>query len=138
MTITVTEEELRQRYLDDLINTATPVQRLLMLFDALQADLAKAEAAFGERDWKAVNDRLVHAQHILFALRDPLDRDSQLGTTLSGLYSFCLEQLIQCNLYKSPEVLGPVRQIVARVAAANRQAARVSAAAPSGGFSASA
>lgn len=128
MTMTTTEEERRQRYLADLITTATPMQRLLMLFDSLLRDLAAAEHAFGGDDLKAVSDRLVHAQHIVFALRDPLDRTTELGASLAAVYGFCLDQLIQCNLRKDPELLGPVRDIVGRLAAADRQAAKAASA----------
>lgn len=123
MTTDAQAEERLQRYLADLVATATPGQRLLLLFDYLRRDLTKAEEAFGARDWKAVSDSLVHAQHILFALRDPLDHSSELGRTLSGVYGFCLAELLKCNLEKDPTLLSPVRAIVEQLASANAKAA---------------
>lgn len=123
MTNDTHEELLRQRYLADLVATATPVQRLLMLFDYLKRDLAQAEAAFAERDWKAVNDGLVHAEHIIFALRDPLDRTSTLGSSLGSVYDFCLDELIACNLSKDEARLAPVRELIEELAEANATAA---------------
>lgn len=122
MTNDTHEELLRQRYLADLVATATPAQRLLMLFDYLKRDLAQAAEAFGGRDWKAVNDSLVHAEHIVFALRDPLDRSSELGASLGGVYDFCLEELIACNLEKDEARLAPVRELIDELAEANATA----------------
>ena len=117
-----TAEELQLRYLVDAISTATPVQRLMMLFDGLLSDLGAACEAFPERDWKRVNDSLVHAQQILFALRDPLDRTTSLGENLYGVYTFCIGELIAANLHKDPGHVDPVRLLVEQIASANRTA----------------
>ena len=123
MTVDAQPEERLQRYLADLVMTATPVQRLLMLFEHLGRDLSTAAVAFDAADWKAVNDSLVHAQHILFALRDPLDRESELGRSLAAVYDFCLDRLLACNLQKDPSLLPAVQELVGQVATANAMAA---------------
>ena len=119
MTVDTQVEERLQRYLADLVMTATPVQRLIMLFDHLRRDLSSASGAFEIGDLKAVSDALVHAQHILFALRDPLDRESELGKSLGAVYDFCLERLLACNLRKDPSFLPAVQDLVSQVATAN-------------------
>lgn len=116
-------DERLKRYLADLVATASPVQRLLLLFDYLRRDLTKADEGFSGRDWKVVNDSLVHAQHIMFALRDPLDQGTELGRSLAGVYGFCLAQLLKCNLEKDPSLLPPVRSIVDQLASTNATAA---------------
>ena len=118
------------RYLADQVRTATPVQRLLMLFDQLRRDLLRAEAAFAGTDLKEISDHLVHAQDVLQALRDPLDPSTELGLALRGVYGFCLEHLVLANLRKDPTMLPAVREIVDRIAEANRTAAADCAAAP--------
>lgn len=118
----VPEELMLQRYLADLVATASPGQRLLLLFDYLRRDLVAGAEGFEVGDLKKVSDHLVHAQHIVFALRDPLDRDSILGKSLAGVYDFCLQELIECNLHKQRERIAPVQELIERIAAANRQA----------------
>lgn len=115
--------QLRRRYLEDQVSTATPAQRLLMLFDRLIADLRGAEEAFASSDLKEISDNLVHAQQVLFALRDPLDRSGELGRALHTVYSFCLDQLLRANLAKDRSLLPPVLEMIGRLAAANRHAA---------------
>lgn len=121
MTVDLQERQL-QRYLANAVETASPAQRLLMLFDYFRKDLAEAAEAFETRDWKAVNDRLVHAQQILFALRDPLDRSTELGANLASVYDFCLVQLLTSNLQKDPSLLPAVGELVAKIADANAAA----------------
>lgn len=115
-------DALRARYLADQVATATPGQRLLMLFDRLFRDLADAEAAFARRDLFAVNKALVHAEQIVLALRDPLDRDTDLGRALSSVYNFCFDRLLDANLRKDPQWLGRCREMLAQIADANRNA----------------
>lgn len=117
--------DLRRRYLSDQVATASPEQRLLMLFDRLLSDLRAAEAAFAEADLHGINESLVHAQRILLALRDPLDRDTDLGRALVAVYSFCFERLIEANLRKDPSWLPTCRGLLEQIAAANRAALQV-------------
>ncbi len=39
-------QELRSRYLSEAVQTATPAGRLVMLYDALELDLLRADQAF--------------------------------------------------------------------------------------------
>ena len=111
-----------QRYLADQVRTASPGQRLLMLFDQLRRDLHCAERAFGDGDLKEISDYLVHAQAVLCALRDPLDLGTDLGRALSGVYGFCLSSLVDANLRKDPSPLCDVQGIIDRLTEANRAA----------------
>lgn len=113
-------EEFRRRYLADQVATASPERRLLMLFESLLRDLHTAQLAFEGADLKAISDRLIHAQEIIGALRDPLDRSSELGRSLDALYGFCLGQLVRANFDKNPALLPPVIKMIEQVANANR------------------
>jgi len=115
-------EELRRRYLADHVRTATPGQRLLMLYDRLLDDLRGAQAAFGTMDRKAINDALVHGQHVLFALRDTLDTTVEIGRSLQGIYNFCLGQLLAANMEKDESLLPACIEILEKLRDANRQA----------------
>lgn len=114
--------ELRLRYLEDQVTMASPVQRLMMLFDALNRDLKTAVEGFVEGDLKLINDRLVHAQEILAALRDPLDLTSDLGRSLEALYSFFQRELVRANLQKDQTPIRPIAAMLERIAQANRAA----------------
>lgn len=117
-----TVESIR-RYLANQVSTASPAQRLVMLLDQLRRDLHCADVAFAGGDLKEISDNLVHAQHVIFALRDPLDLGTELGRALSGVYGFCLQRLVEANLRKDASLLPDVQGIVERLADANRTAA---------------
>lgn len=114
---------LEERYLADFVMTATPVQRLLMLFTYLKSDLTSAEEAFEAKDNKKINDSLVHAQQILIALRDVLDPDTEFGEGLRAIYTFCIERLIAANINKDRSLISAVCVMVERIATANENAA---------------
>jgi flagellar secretion chaperone FliS len=116
-------EMLRRRYLATQVETATAEQRLMMLFDRLMRDLDDAEQGLTAGAIEPVNSALRHAQDIVFALRDPLDRSSELGQSLYGVYSYCLERLIEANLQKRRSPLIPAREMLEAIAQANRRAA---------------
>lgn len=116
---------LRNRYLTDAVQTATPAARLVMLYDALEMDLAHADKAFeAGTDLKEISDRLIHAQEILMALRDTIDPQAWDGAPrLIGLYNFLNAELLGANLDKDRERAAGVARHVSQLAAAWRQAA---------------
>jgi len=114
---------LQSRYLAEAIETATPAERLLMLFDRLEVDLARASTGFAAKDNFAINEHLVHAQEIVAALRVTLDVTAwPEGAQLAGLYNFWQSELLAANLEKAPARLSQVTEMVTQVAGAWRVA----------------
>jgi flagellar protein FliS len=120
----VTTEELRQRYLEDAIATATPAVRLTMLFDRMVLDLRRADEGFDSSDWKLVNDNLVHVQEILLALRDTLRTDTWgAGSDVAKLYTFLHAELLAANIGKERERARKAAEMIEQLAEAWRRAA---------------
>ena len=116
--------KIKQRYLADAVETAAPAVRLTMLFDALEMDLRRADAAFESDDLKAINDNLVHAQEIILALRDTIKPELWDGAPrLIALYDFFLGELLGANLTKDRLRAVAVADLIAQVGNAWRQAA---------------
>jgi flagellar secretion chaperone FliS len=118
--------KLRQRYLADAIETAVPAVRLMMLYDALELDLRRADAAFDTGDLKAINDNLVHAQAIILTLRDTIKPELWDGAPrMIALYDHFLAELLGANLTKDRRRAASVAELIGRVADAWRKAAEV-------------
>lgn len=118
--------KLRQRYLADAIETAQPAVRLTMLYDALELDLRRADAAFETDDLKAINDNLVHAQTIILTLRDTIKPELWEGAPrMIALYDFFLAELLGANLDKNRERAASVAELIGRVGNAWRKAAEM-------------
>ncbi len=116
--------KLRQRYLADAIETAAPAVRLTMLYDALELDLSRADAAFEKNDLKGINDNLVHAQAIILTLRDTIKPELWDGAPrLIALYDFFLAELLGANLTKDRQRAASVSELIGRVGDAWRKAA---------------
>jgi flagellar protein FliS len=109
----MTSPLLRNRYLADSVNTASPGKLLVMLYDRLVLDLAQGEQAIrtGDRDQASV--RLNHAQEIVLELRTTLDLDAWSGAAgLASLYGWLLTELIQANIKLDADKVVACRGIV--------------------------
>ncbi len=117
-------EEAQRRYLTDRILTATPVQRLLMLFEQLLSDLQAADAAFETGAIEPIHEHLLHAQEIVLALHDGVTtQDWEAGAKLRQIYRFVHQRLVWCNVNKDRSLLPACTEILTRLYDANREAA---------------
>ena len=120
----MTAPNLRDRYLQDSINTATPGKLLVMLYDRLVMDLAQGEEWLRAGDREQANERITHAQEIILELRATLDMDVWAGAAgLASLYGFLLTELIQANIKRDADKVATCRGLVEPLRDAWREAA---------------
>jgi flagellar secretion chaperone FliS len=116
----------QQRYLSEAVETASPAARLVMLYDRLLLDLARAENACKDGKVPEAHHALVHAQQIVGVLSDTLDMSSWNGAqNLHDLYEYLYQELIGANLSKSATRVANCIAVVQPLAAAWREAATV-------------
>ena len=122
------------RYGDDAVNTASPARLLVMLFDRLVLDLARAEHAMGAGDRQAWNAGLGHAQDILAELLSSLDQNAwDGGPGLAGLYSWMIAELTRANVAADAGKVATCRSMAEQLRDAWSQAAASLAQTPSSG-----
>jgi flagellar protein FliS len=115
---------LRDRYLQDSINTASPAKLLLMLYDRMILDLMQAEESLRTGDREQANEKLNHAQEIVIELRVSLDVESWSGAPgLANLYGYLLTELIGANIARDPDRVATCRTLVEPLRDAWREAA---------------
>ena len=120
----MTAPNLRDRYLQDSINTATPGKLLVMLYDRLVLDLVQGEEGLRTGDREQANERITHAQEIILELRATLDLEAWAGAAgLAGLYVFLLTELIQANIKRDADKVATCRGLVEPLRDAWREAA---------------
>lgn len=120
----MTSPHLRDRYLQDSINTASPGKLLLMLYDRLVLDLMQAEEALRGNEREQAHEKLTHAQEIVIELHSSLDVEAWSGAPgLASLYTFLLTELIGANINRSPERVASCRALVEPLRDAWREAA---------------
>jgi flagellar protein FliS len=109
----MTSPQLRDRYLRDSINTASPARLLIMLYDRLIVDLAQGEEALRSGDRERAHERITHAQDIVLELRTSLDVEAWSGAAgLASLYGWLLTELIGANIARDADRVKACRVLV--------------------------
>lgn len=106
-----------QAYLDGSIQTASPAQLVLALFDRALVALRRAGGSLtlgGVEAIEPAHRELVRAQDIVVELRSSLDheRGGDIAASLDALYAFCLDRLIVANVTKDPSGLRDVGEVM--------------------------
>lgn len=104
-------------YQTQAVETASPAQLVLMLYNGALASITKAEQALvaSRVDVELVNTELQRAQRIVEELLVSLDveRGGQIAANLAALYDFCLDRLMTANLAKDAVTLPETRDVLA-------------------------
>jgi flagellar secretion chaperone FliS len=117
---------LRDRYVDNVVDTVPPGRLVVMLYDRLVQDLVVAEAGLAAGDLKAASDALVHAQDIVLELRSALDVTAWSGApALAQLYVFVYDQLVAANVQKDSTRVVQCRGLLEPMRDAWAEAARI-------------
>ncbi|GAA0483501.1 hypothetical protein Ade02nite_65280 [Paractinoplanes deccanensis] len=115
---------LRDRYLQDSINTASPAKLLLMLYDRLILDLMQGEEAVRAGEREVAHEKLTHAQEIVIELQASLDVEAWSGAPgLANLYGYVLTELIGANIAKDADRVAACRGFLEPLRDAWREAA---------------
>lgn len=81
-----------QQYREQALNTMTPGELLLLVYDELIKRLTQAELALSKEDYTTFEASVDHAVRIVHYLDDTLDHQYPISTQLGKLYEyFCYE-----------------------------------------------
>ena len=120
----MTSPALRDRYLADSVNTASPGKLLVMLYDRLVRDLAQGEEALRAGERELAGERITHAQEIVLELRTTLDLDAWDGAAgLANVYGWLITELIGANIARDADRVAACRGLVEPLRDAWREAA---------------
>lgn len=123
MTTTAVRRDVA-RFADDHLHTATESRLLVMLYERLSIDLARAESALLREDIETSHACLVHAQAIVFELRSALDVDAwEGGPNMAAIYAWLHGELVAANVTKDGSRVSDSRKIVDTLRDAWREAA---------------
>ena len=101
------------RYRSHGLASQSPQRLLVLLYQRLGADLARAEARLLEGRPAGAHSELIHAQDIVTELQLALDPMGwPEGAALAQLYAYLEQRLILANVTKSADIVGECRQLV--------------------------
>ncbi len=94
------------------VDTATPAQLLVMLYDGAIRFLSIAREKMADGEIEARHSNLLKAQGIIAELLSSLDmaKGGEVATNLQRVYAYMLQQLVDANLYDKP---APIEEVLA-------------------------
>ncbi len=101
-----------QQYKNLAVNTLTPAELLVLLYDQLDLNLNRAINAVNSGKPSEAHRFIMRAQDIVMYLVDILDMHYPISLDLLKLYGYLSTQLIRANSRKDPKMLSEIRSTV--------------------------
>ncbi len=96
------------QYKSNSINTATPEELTLMLYNGLVKFIMQAQAAIDVKNIEKANNAIVRAQAIITEFQSTLDMNYEVSENLELLYDYMYRRLVEANLKKDRDILEEV------------------------------
>ncbi len=87
------------------VNTASPAELTLMLYEGAIKFCNKALYGLEQNDFEKVNENLLKAQRIITELRSTLDFKYGIAEEFEIVYDYIYRRLVEANLRKDKEIL---------------------------------
>lgn len=105
-------------YKKNQIQTASPKQLVILLYEGAIKNIRLAELAQDKQDIAKVNQYLIKAQDIVSELSNALNHqngENAIASELEVLYDYLLNELLQANLKKDTEKMKNARNILSEL-----------------------
>ncbi|NIK79336.1 flagellar protein FliS [Paenibacillus castaneae] len=100
----------RNKYLETTVQTASPAQLLIMLYDGAIRFCRQGIEAIKEKKYSEAHTNLLKVQNIISEFIITIDRNSPMSENLLSLYEYFNTRLVEANMKKeiepAEEVLG--------------------------------
>ena len=113
-----------QHYKEQSVNTMTPNELLLLLYDELVKNLIRCDLALDKKEYELMEAAVDKSQDIIRYLDDTLDDQYPISRELHRLYDFFDYQLGRVKIGRNKTVLDQVRPMITDLRDTFRQADR--------------
>ena len=96
------------QYFQNSVNTASPADLTLMLYNGLVKFLMKAAECIIRGDFPKAHDNIIRSQDILCEFQATLDMKYPVSRDLTLLYDYMKRRLVDANVKKDAEIVGEV------------------------------
>lgn len=103
------QTQQRNKYLQTTVQTASPQQLLLMLYDGAIRFVRQGTEAIKDQDFAVANTSFLRAQDIINEFIITIDRTSEVSENLIKLYEYFKMRLVEANMKKSTE---PAEEVI--------------------------
>jgi len=97
-----------QQYKEKSIQTASPEELTLMLYNGLVKFIMRAIDAVDKHKVEEAHNNIIRAQDIVREFMATLDKKYEIAVSLELLYDYMLRRLIEANTHKDSAILGEV------------------------------
>lgn len=101
-----------QTYQQNSVNTASPGELTLMLYNGCLKFLKQSKLAIQEKQIEVKNTNLIKAQNIVRELMFTLNMEYEVSKNMYTLYEYMLNQLIQANIKNDIKMIEEVEGLV--------------------------
>lgn len=97
------------RYRQTQVETAGPLDLIIMMYDGALRFINQAKKALAEKEYGPANEALKRAQDIITELNISLNPEAgEIAGNLRSLYLFIYDRLLQANIKKDAKILDEV------------------------------
>ena len=97
-----------QKYQSNVVNTATPQELTLMLYNGLVKFLKLSIQSMDEKSIEKTNNYIIRSQDIITEFICTLDMQYEVSKSLMALYDYMNRRLIEANLKKEKAIVEEV------------------------------
>lgn len=116
-----------QRYREDTLNTMTPGELLLLVYDELVKRLTQAELALGKEDYPTFEGAVDRSVEIIHYLDNTLDHQYPISAQLTRLYEYFCYELSRVKAGRNKTELERVKRMAGELRESFREAEKNSA-----------
>lgn len=99
-------------YQQNSVNTATPGELTLMLYNGCLKFIRLAAHTIENDDMERKNENLIKAQNIIQELNFTLNRNIELSASMGAMYDYMYRRLVQANIKNDTSMLAEVEGYV--------------------------
>jgi flagellar protein FliS len=99
-------------YQNNKINTASPAELTLMLYEGAIKFCNIAMAAIDEKDISKVNLNIIKAEKIISHLRGTLDFKYPVAQEFENVYTYMYDRLVSANIRKDKKIIEEVLEYI--------------------------
>lgn len=97
-----------QQYQQNMINTATPQELTLMLYNGLVKFLKLSIQSIDEKNMEKTNNYIIRSQDIISEFMCTLDMNYEISKSLMSLYDYMNRRLLEANMKKDKAIIEEV------------------------------
>ncbi|UTL72215.1 flagellar export chaperone FliS [Bacillus halotolerans] len=99
-------------YQQNSVNTATPGEPTLMLYNGCLKFIKLASQAIENNDMERKNENLIKAQNIIQELNGTLNRNIEPSGSMGAMYDYMYRRLVEANIKNDTSMLAEVEDYI--------------------------